>query len=255
MIGLLKAEARKLIKRKIYWVMTLILALLVGFLAFIFFVLPNLVPDTGIPEIRKPEAFLFGAQQVAGQTWFPLIMAAMMLGGEVATTAWAASLTRNSRRWQHLLAKLGVLAVAAWVAMLAAIGGFAVVVALLAQGRGGPETSEWVELAWKVGVSQLTWVALGFAAAAWLRSIGPAIGAGIAFSFIDGIGALWKPWRTISLGAHASALLGSLDLDVGGGFGVAFVEDASFGKALAVVLAWTLAAAVAAVAGLQLRDP
>jgi hypothetical protein len=134
MIGLLKAELRKLLKRRVYWVMIGILALVVGLVAFVFFVLPGFIPEGEIPQVRKPEAYLLGAQQVMGQNWFPTIMAVMMLGGELATTAWAAALTRNSRRWQHLLSRLVVVSGASWLAMASAVAGISVVVALFAEG-------------------------------------------------------------------------------------------------------------------------
>lgn len=256
MIGLLKAELRKLLKRRVYWVMVLILALVVALVAFIFFVLPTLIVDGDIPEVRKPEAYLLGAQQVIGQTWFPMIMAAMLLAGEVATTAWATALTRNSRRWQHLLARLTVVSGASWVAMVAALLGFSVVVAIFALGEGSLSGSEWWGLIWKTGLSQLTWVALAFAASAWLRSVGPAIGAAIAFSFVDGIASLWRPWRMISLNTHTTALLGPVDVaNAQMGFGGGLTEPVTFSKALIVVLVWTVVAVAGAAAGLQVRDP
>ena len=106
-------------------------------------------------------------------------------------------------------------------------------------------------IVWKTGLIQLTWVAIGLAAAAWLRSVGPAIAAGLAFNFIDQLAALWEPYRKISYSINSSALLGPLDImSVGDILG----ESPPFGQALAVVLAWTILAVVAAWAGLQYRD-
>jgi hypothetical protein len=255
-IGLLKAELRKLAKRRVYWVMIGILALVVGLVAFVFFVLPGFIPEGEIPQVRKPEAYLLGAQQVMSQNWFPTIMAVMLLGGELATTAWAAALTRNSRRYQHLLARLVVVSSASWLAMVAAVAGISVVVAIFAEGSGAPSPSEWWGIVWKLGVGQLTGVALAFAAAAWLRSVGPAIGATIAFGFADGIASLWRPWRQISLVTLTSALIGPVDIaDVQVGFFAGFTQPISFSRALVVVLIWTVAAIAAAAAGLQVRDP
>ena len=73
----------------------------------------------------------------------------------------------------------------------------------------------------------------------------------MAFSFAEGILALWSGWRNISLSVHTSALLGSLDF---GGFGGILGEMPSFGKALVVVLGWCVAAIAAAFAGLHFRD-
>ena len=253
MVGLVRAELLKMVKRRTYWVLLVVLAALIALLAFIFFVLPQLIADTeqGFPEIQKPEAYLFGAQQVLGQTWFPLILAVMFLAGELATSTWATALTRNAHRWQHLVTRLIVATGGSWLAMLIAIGGFWLATYFFADGEGFLSTAEVVGVVWKSLLVMFTWVALGFAASAWLRSVGPAIGAVLAFSFGEGLLALWQGWRSISLSIHTSALLGNLDI---GGFGDLLGGDISFGKALTVVLGWAVVSSVAAWGGLQLRD-
>jgi hypothetical protein len=251
--GLMRAELIKMVKRRTYWVLLVVLAALIALLAFIFFVLPQLIADTepGFPDVVKPGAYLFGAQQVLGQTWFPLILAVMFLAGELATSTWATALTRNARRWQHLMCRLIVATGGSWLAMMIAIGVFWVATYFFAQGEGFLSTTEVVGVAWKSLLVMFTWVALGFAASAWLRSVGPAIGAVLAFSFGEGLLALWEGWRTISLSIHTSALLGSLDI---GGLGDLLGGDIPFGKALTVVLGWAVVSSLAAWAGLQLRD-
>ncbi len=249
--GLVRAELIKLLKRRTFYVLVLVLAVLTGLLAAIFFLLPRAIEEADIPIITKPDAYIFGASQVLGQTWFPIILSTMFLAGELATSAWATALTRNARRWLHLVARLLTTTVASWLAMLAAIGGFAVVALFLAEGSGSLALSEWWGIAWKALLVVFTWVALGMAASAWLRAVGPAIGATLAFSFAEGILALWSGWRNISLSIHTSALLGSVDF---GGFGEILGDAPSFGKALAVVLGWCIMAIAAAFAGLHYRD-
>lgn len=251
MIGLFRAELIKLLKRRTFYVLVLVLAILTGLLAAIFFLLPRAIENADIPAITKPGAYLFGAQQVLGQTWFPIILSTMFLAGELATSAWATALTRNARRWQHLVARLLTTTGASWLAMVAAIAGFALVALFLAEGTGSLGTAEWWAIAWKALLVVFTWVALGMASSAWLRAVGPAIGATLAFSFAEGILALWEGWRTISLSVHTSALLGSLDI---GGFGGLLGEAPGFGRALTVVLGWCTVAIVAAFAGLHFRD-
>jgi hypothetical protein len=251
MTGLFRAELIKLLKRRTFYVLVLVLAVLTGLLAAIFFLLPRAVEAADIPVIAKPDAYIFGAQQVLGQTWFPIILSTMFLAGELATSAWATALTRNARRWQHLVARLLTTTIASWLAMLAAIGGFALVAFFLAEGTGSLALAEWWGIAWKALLVVFTWVALGMAASAWLRAVGPAIGATLAFSFAEGILALWAGWRNISLSVHTSALLGSLDF---GGFGGILGEQPSFGTALVVVLGWCIVAIAAAFAGLHYRD-
>ncbi|HUO46314.1 MAG TPA: hypothetical protein VM470_05730, partial [Acidimicrobiia bacterium] len=93
---------------------------------------------------------------------------------------------------------------------------------------------------------------LGFAASAWLRSVGPAIGAVLAFSFGEGLLSLWASWRQVSLSIHTTALLEELEIS---GLGGVFGESPTFTRALVVVLGWAVIAIVAAWAGLQYRDP
>ena len=80
-MSLVHAEYLKLSRRKLYYTMVLILAALVGLLAFFLLVFPRIAPEfaEGVPLLEKPEAYVFGAQQVASQTWFPLILAVIML--------------------------------------------------------------------------------------------------------------------------------------------------------------------------------
>lgn len=256
MSGLLRAETVKLRGRWLYWVMVGILAVVVGLTAFFFLVFPRIAPDQmagfGVPE--KPSAYLLGASQVLGQTWFPVILAVVMLGSETGSSIWAATLTRESRRWLHGAVKLVVLTVASWLAMLAAIAGWAVVTALVAEGTGAPGMGTWAGVVWKTGLVQLTWIALGLAAAAALRSVGPAVGVGLALSFGEGLVALWRPWQEVSISSATTWLLGDV-ADLGGMVSGAFGEPMGQLQAVAVLVGWAVLGAVVLVAGLQLRDP
>jgi len=250
--GLIKAEMIKTFKRRTFWVLTTVLVLLTGFLAGIFYLLPRVIDDQGgFFEIEKPSAYIFGAGQVMGQTWFPLILATMALAGELATSAWATTLTRNSRRGQHLIARLLTSTTAAWLAVLLAIAVFSIATFFLAGGAGEPDAAGWWDIAWKALLVQFTWVALGLAFSAWLRSVGPAIGAALAFSFVEGLLVLWEGYREVSLSIHTSALLGSLSV---GGFGQILGDLPSFRRGLIVVLGWSVLGVLISWAGLKLRD-
>jgi hypothetical protein len=250
MMGLIGAEVIKTFKRRTFWVLTIVLFLLTAFLAGIFFFLPRVV-DEGFPIIAKPDAYLFGAAQVLGQTWFPLILATMSLAGELATSAWATALTRNSRRGQHLIARLIVSTTSSSLAMVLAIGLFAVVTFFFATGEGTPSLEEWLGVAWKALLIQFTWVAIGLMFSAWLRSVGPAIGAALAFSFIEGLLVLWSGWRRVSLSLATSSILGELDVS---GFGQILGELPEFRTALLTIGAWAVGATILAWAGLRFRD-
>jgi len=249
-IGLIAAEITKIFKRRTFWVLTLVLLLLTAFLAGIFYLLPRVVED-GIPSIAKPDAYIFGAAQVVGQTWFPLILATMALAGELATSAWATALTRNSRRGQHLVARLVTSTSSAWLATALAITVFAAATYFFASGSGAPPVDEWLGIGWKSLLIVFTWVAIGLAFSAWLRSVGPAIGAALAFSFIEGLLILWSGWRQVSLSLASSAILGELDAS---GFGQVLGALPPFRTALLTVIAWAVGAGVIAWAGLRWRD-
>lgn len=252
MLGLLRAEITKTFRRRTFWVLTVVLTVLTLLLVGIFFLLPNVVDDAGIPLIGKPDAYIFGASQVLGQTWFPLILATMALAGELATSAWSTALTRNSRRGQHLVARVLTTSFAAWVAALIAIGVFSIAAYFLAEGTGELDAAGWWDIIWKSLLAQFTWISLGLAFSAWLRSVGPAIGAALAFMFIDGLLILWSGWREVSLSIHNTALMGPLVFD--GGFGQILGEMPSFRRGLAVTVAWAVAALLIAWAGLKYRD-
>ena len=144
--------------------------------------------------------------------------------------------------------------VATWVAAVAVIAIWVVFAVAVTEGDSGFSGLDWFGVAWKTGLVQLAWVALGLAAIAWIRSTGLAIGAVIAFSFVDGFLVLWETYRDVSLSAATTALFGEITADVSSGFGIGFTEPMSFTHALIVVLVWALAATIAAYAGLVARD-
>lgn len=256
MTGLVRAELIKLLKRKLYWVMLAIFAVVMAMVAFLLLGLPNIAPEAmeGFGGIRKPAAYTFGAAQALSQTWFPLVLGVVLLGGETGSTIWAGVLTMESRRWRHLLVRWLVTATASWIAMLAAIAGWAAVASVLAEGFGTPSTGEWLAIVWKAGLVQLTWVAVAFGAVGLLRSIGPALGLALALSFGEGLFALWRPWQNVSISLAQSRLIGEFG-ELTSGVGLLTSGEMGFGHAVAVVLGWTAVGVGASVVGLQLRDP
>jgi hypothetical protein len=255
-LSLLHAEYLKLSRRRLYLVMVLILAALVGLVAMAFIVFPQVAPEaaaeSGIPIIDKPGAYLFGAQQVAGQTWFPLILAVVMLGSEFGSTVWATALSRNSRRIHQISARFAVLTLASWLAIGLAIAGWSLVAALFAPGEGGPSAEDWLGLVWKIGLIELAWTAIGLGAVALFRSVGPAIGAALALYFVDPLLGLWGPYETVSLSAATSALF---EITIEGGFS-AFVPGGglSLVHAVAIMFGWTALGFFLTWWGLHRRD-
>jgi hypothetical protein len=256
MIGLLRAEWLKLSRRWVFRVLVLVLVALVGLTGFIFFVLPELVPAAAgdLPDLDRRDALILGIQSVLGQTWFPLLLGVLMLGSEVTTSTWGASLTRESRRLLQLAARIAVMLAAVWVATVVVIMGWAVVSSWFTEGESGFTTADWIGVAWKPSLVQVTWLALGLGAVAWIRSTGFAIGVVIAYSFGEGILALWSAFRRISLSTATNALFGEISADVSGGFGVGVNEPMSFAHAILVVLLWTGLGLALAYTGLRYRD-
>jgi len=255
MTYLIRAELVKLLRRKAYFLMVLILAVLVAMTAFFVVVFPRIALEAaeGLAPVPKPDGYIIGAQQVISQTWFPLILAAMMLGTEMSSSFWATSLTREARRLRHVGARLLVLSGASWVAISAAIAGFALVVALGAVGEGALPGSDWLKIFGSSLLVQVAWVSLGLALVGLLRSVGPAIGAALAFSFGESLLGLWRPYRNVSLTANSTALLGTLEGDVFAqmmpGSGI------SPERAVIVVVLWTLLGVVLAWWALAYREP
>ena len=254
MTGLIRAEGLKLFKRLPFWVMGLLLVFFVGVSALVLVVLPRVAPDAfgEIPFIPGDQAITLGLQTAIGQTWFPAILAAVMVGGEVGSAIWPSDLAREARRWMHVLAKLVVLTAAATLAIATSAVVWIVLVAISADTFSWPAMGEWLSLAWKAVVVEGTWVALGIGAVGLFRSIGPAIGAVLGLNLGDGFLSLWGPWANISPSANQTAMLGEM-ADLGAGFGTS--ADIPMARATLVVVAWAVAATIVAVAGLMLRDP
>lgn len=239
-MSLVHAEYLKITKRKLYPTMLAILGFFTVISAFILLLFAKIAPDLAgdLPTVDKPLAYSFGAQQIAGQTWFPLILAVVMLGGELSTTVWATSLTRDSRRTGHVLSRLLVFGVASWLAFLVGTAIWAGIAYFAADGSGGPSVGEWLGLVGKIGVISFAWTSLGLGTVAALRSMGPAIGAVLAFSFLETFLSLWDPYANVSLTAGTNALF---DVSLGGIAG-AFLPggDISVAHAVAIVLGWVV---------------
>jgi hypothetical protein len=253
-MSLVHAEYLKLSRRRLYPVMILILGVLVALTAFFLLIFGQIAPEIaqGVPVLSKPAAYTVGAQQVVGQTWFPLILAVVILGGELSTTVWATSLTRDARKWAHTGARLLILVLASWLAMALATGGWAAITFLAAPGEGAPDVGEWLGIAWRTGIIQMAWVSIGMGAVAMLRSVGPAIGAALALAFGEGIVALWDPYQNVSLSAATNGLFG---FDLGGVFGSLIPGTGlSTGHAVAIIIGWTLLGVALSWWGLQRRD-
>ncbi len=253
---MMRAEVLKLFGRRLYLVMVGILAVLVAITAFFLLVLAQISPDLadeGVPLITKPDAYIIGVQQVVSQTWFPLILAVIVLGGELASTVWATGLTRESSKVRHVTARVLVLTAASWLAMALGIGGWSLVTALAADGAGSPSITDWLSVAWKVGAIQLAWTSIGIGFVAMLRAVGPAIGAAIAISFGEGLLSLWDTYERVSLTVGSLAIFG--DFGFGGPFadlmpgaGVSVLHSA------AIILGWTTLGLLLTWWGMQRRD-
>lgn len=237
-MSLLHAEYLKITRRKLFPTMLVILGFFTVLSAFFLMVFSQIAPEIAgdIPSIDKPLAYSFGAQQVAGQTWFPLILAVVMLGGELSTTVWATSLTRDSRRLAHVLARLAVLGIASWLGFLIGTAIWGGIAFFAAEGSGGPAVGEWLGLVWRMGLIALAWTSLGLGTVGALRSVGPAIGAVLAFSFLETFLALWDPYANVSLTAATNALF---EVSLGGIAG-AFLPggDLSLFHSAAIVVGW-----------------
>ena len=253
-MSLLHAEYLKLSRRRLYPVMILILGVLTGLTAFFLLLFGQIAPDLAgdVPVLEKPEAYAFGAQQMAGQTWFALILAVVLLGGELSTTAWATSLTRDARKTAHIGSRLTMFVLAAWLAMVLATAGWALIVLFVSPGEGVPNLADWLGMVWRLGLIQLAWVALGMGGIAMLRSVGSAIGAVIAFSFLESILALWGPYENVSLTAASTGLF---DIALSGFVG-SFIPggDLSLVHAVTIIAGWTVLGIALTWWGLQRRD-
>ncbi len=256
MTGMLRAEWIKLRRRWVFRVLVLVLVALTGISAGLLLIVPEVAPDAieGLPHLSRGDATIVGVQTVLGQTWFPLILAVVMLGSEVTTTAWASALTRESRRPRHLAARLIVLSGAAWAAALVAIAGWEILAAAYTEGAASFGVGDWAGVALKAAMVQTTWVALGLGAVALLRSTGVAIGVVVAYSFVEGLLALWRPFGEIALSGASSSLIGQTVADVSGGFGATSADPMSFLQAIVVVAIWALLGWMMAMVGLTYRE-
>jgi hypothetical protein len=253
-MSLLAAEYRKITRRKLYFVMTLLLVVFTGVAAFVLVFLSDLIPDVegDIPVLGKPDVYVVGLQQVVTQTWFPVILAVVLLGGELSTSVWATSLTRDARKLSQMLSRFFVYAAATTLAFLIASAlwlGFAF---LFAPGEGFLPGSDLLAVLWKPAIAAVAWTAVGTGAVSLMRSVGPAIGVGIAIVFAEQLLALWNVWANVSITAATTALF---RVDVGGGFG-AFVPGGGLElwHQLAILAGWTVVGLGLTWWGLAWRD-
>lgn len=253
-MSLLRAEYRKISRRMVYPIMALLLMVFVGLAAVFLIVVVEFAPELGggLSVLAKPEVYEVGAQQSATQTWFPLILAVVLLGGELSTTVWATALTRDSRKVRQILSRFFTYSVATLIAFILGFGLWAIIALVFAEGQGFMGPSDLVGVIWKSGAIAVAWTALGAGAVAMLRSVGPAIGVGLAIYFAEGFLALWDPWENVSITAASTGLF---DVQLGGGF-AGFVPGGGLAlwHQLAILAGWTVLGLGFTWWGLQRRD-
>jgi hypothetical protein len=256
-MSLVHAEYLKVSRRKLFPIMLALLAFLMAFVGLLFYVLLPALPEAAggdAPLPQRPEAFIFGAQQVAGQAWwFAVILATAVLGGEVAGTVWATSLTRDSRKLSHISSRFIVFTVASWIAFLVGTAVWAVITWGAADGSGSPELSEWIGLVWKFLVIAGAWTSIGLGAVAMTRSIAVAMGIALGVSFVDSIVAPFVEfYEKISLTAASNGIFNV----AGDGPFAGFIPggDMSLAHALGVMIGWALVGLAFTYWGLQRRD-
>lgn len=253
-MSLLHAEYRKITRRMVFPIMTLVLVVFVVLGAFFLIIFGEVAPDAaeGLPVLEKPEVYNVGASYSATQTWFPLILSVVLLGGELSTTVWATSLTRESRKLRQVLARFSTYSLGTLIAYLVAFVFWVVLALIFAPGEGFMDGQDLVGVVWKSALIAIAWTALGTAAVSLLRSVGPAIGAGLAIYFAESVLALWGPWENVSLTAASTALF---QVEVGGAFG-GFVPGVGIPlwHQLTIIAGWTLLGLGLTWWGLQRRD-
>lgn len=253
-MSLIRAEYRKITRRRLYPGMVAILLVFVGLGALFLIVLPQVSSEFAqqVPPLDKPLVYSLGAQQAMTQTWFPLILAVVLMGGELSSTVWATSLTREARQDRQVLARLLTYTVATLVAFLIAFVVWLVLALVAAPGEGFMPVGDLVGVVWKGAVIALAWTSLGTGAVSLLRSVGPAIGLGLAVYFAESFLALWGPWENVSLTAATSGLF---NVDIAGAFS-SFVPGLGLPlwHMLAILAGWTLLGLGLTWWGLQRRD-
>ncbi|HEY5578411.1 MAG TPA: hypothetical protein VIL12_01840 [Acidimicrobiia bacterium] len=253
MRGLLRAEGIKVTGRKLVWVLAGIVVVLSAIGAFFQFAAADLidVPDLQLLEVpRKPEAFLYGFSNAAGSSWLPVILGAVLLGTEFGKGTWAISLTWESRRWRHLLAKLVALSTAATALALVGVVIWAVFAAGLAEGDGAPSLFELIGAATKLAYIEVVWVAFGLAAAALVRSTGLAVGLALGFTFVEQLLFILPSYQRLSISGATTGIFGlELPAIVGQPLAVPGV-----GASVLILAGWGVVSGFAAWAALTYRD-
>lgn len=253
-MSLFTAEFRKISRRKLFPGMTLVLILFLGLAAFFLIVFGEIAPDIAgdLPVLTKPEVYEVGAQQAMTQTWFPVILAVVLMGGELASTVWATALTRDSRKTRQIFTRLSMYSAATLVGFIVAFAFWVVLALIFSPGEGFMATGDLVGIVWKGAIISIAWTSLGIGAVALLRSVGPAIGVGIAVTFAESFLALWGPWENVSLTAASTALF---HVDFGGGLS-GFIPGAGLPlwHQLLIIFGWTVLGLGLTWWGLQRRD-
>lgn len=253
MTGLLVAEALKLGKRKLLWVLVVVAAILTALAAFLTLAAAEFLDAADLAALEppaKPSAYLAGFSQAAGNSWVAVIIATVMLGAEFSKGTWSVALTWDPRRSRQLLARLVVYTAAALLIGLVVVAVWSLFVIPFAAGTGAPDLGEWLMGTAKLGLTQLVWIAIGLSAAALLRTTGLAVGLALAFTFVEQIISLWRPYQQISIQAASTGIFGLDPL----GITETLFDFPEPAQAALVLSAWTAVAILVAWASLALRD-
>jgi hypothetical protein len=171
----------------------------------------------------------------------------------LATTAWATSLARESRKLRHIVSKFAVFTVASWLALLVGTAIWSVATFLFADGTGSPAFSEWLGLVWKFLVIAAAWTSIGLGSIGLTRSIPSAMAIALGLSFVDSILAPFVEfYQNISLTAATNGIFG---LATDSPFGNLIPGgDMSLAHALLIMAGWAVLGLGVMWWGLQRRD-
>ncbi len=253
MRALLSAEVIKLTKRKMPWVLGGILVFLTALGAFLQYAAADLFDSADLEVLAvpdKPEAYLYGFLNAAGNTWVPVILAVVMLGYEFSKGTWGISLTWDASRSRHLMAKLAVLTGGATVLALLGVVVWMGFSAAMAEGAGFVSVAELVLATGELVFVQATWVAVGLAAVALIRSTGLAVGLAVGLTFVEQLLALWPAYQDYSIGGATSGIF-DLQLPVVVGNPLVLPDP---GRSAMILLIWGVVSLGVAWAAVTYRD-
>lgn len=244
---LIRVEMRKILKRRFSWIMLGVLLLISGLSALLVATqIDFTISGSSSGGVTGSDEYIFGFDNLRLHFWYPLVIAVVIMGGDVASGALAAGLTRVPNRLTHLWSRILVYGSTVWIDLMVALGLWFLIIKIFEPEVPFISAGEFMAGFWRFGFTTFFWVILTVATVAVMRSTGGAVGAVMGFWIFElFVTATWEAFQRFSVSQNTALLNLASEFDS---------SQNSVPEAVLALSGWMVAFLIIGIFGMYARD-